>query len=515
MAVITTCAVLATLIQALDSTIANVALPYMQGSLAASQDEINWVLTSYIVASAIMTAPIGFLASRFGRTRLYVGSIIGFTIASVLCGLAQSLDQIVFFRVIQGFAGAALVPISQSVLYDIYPNEKRGRAMSLWGMGVQVGPVLGPILGGWLTASYSWRWVFFVNVPIGVAAAAGLLIFLRESPASRAVRMDWIGFGALSIAIGALQLALDRGEEMDWFSSSEIIAEVCIGGLGAYVFLVQSAAAPKPFLSPKLLRDRNFVIACIIVFILGLTLFASLALLAPYLQELMAYPVLTAGIVLAPRGLGTMAAMMISGNLLARISVRTFVTLGFAMNVCSLYATMSWTPDVSEQTIILVGMLQGFGIGLVFTPLSTIVYASLPLELRNEAAGVYSLVRNLGSAIGISVTGALLQISIQVNHQALAQFVTPFSRDLQSGIVGRLWNPVSPAGALALNNEITRQATIIAYQNDFRLMMLVTLAVTPLTLFIRPAEGYAPKPVIAGASNANTRASGSALEGSD
>jgi DHA2 family multidrug resistance protein len=210
-----------------------------------------------------------------------------------------------------------------------------------------------------------------------------------------------------------------------------------------------------------------------------------------------------------------MAAMMISGNLLARISVRTFVTLGFAMNVCSLYATMSWTPDVSEQTIILVGMLQGFGIGLVFTPLSTIVYASLPLELRNEAAGVYSLVRNLGSAIGISVTGALLQISIQVNHQALAQFVTPFSRDLQSGIVGRLWNPVSPAGALALNNEITRQATIIAYQNDFRLMMLVTLAVTPLTLFIRPAEGYAPKPVIAGASNANTRASGSALEGSD
>jgi len=487
MVIITTCAVLATLIQALDSTIANVALPYMQGSFAASQDEINWVLTSYIVASAIMTAPTGFLASRFGRTRLYAGSIIGFTAASVLCGFAQSLDQIVFFRLLQGFAGAALVPISQAVMYDIYPKEKLGQAMSLWGMGVQIGPVLGPILGGWLTADYSWRWVFYINVPIGIIAATGLLICLRESPVSRAARMDWIGFGALSIAIATLQLVLDRGEELDWFSSREIMTEACIAGLGAYLFLVQSATAPKPFLSPKLLRDRNFVIASIFVFILGLTLFASLALLSPYLQKLMAYPVLTAGVVLAPRGIGTMAAMLISGRLVGRISVRLFVIIGFAMNVCSLYATMQWTPDVSEQTIIWVGVLQGFSIGLVFTPLSTIVYASLPMELRNEAAGVYSLIRNLGSAIGIAVTGALLQTNIQINHQAIAQFVTPFSEGLRSGIVGQLWNPASPAGVLALNEEITRQATIIAYENDFRLMMFLTLAVLPLAFLIRPA----------------------------
>jgi DHA2 family multidrug resistance protein len=487
MVVITVCAVLATLIQALDSTIANVALPYMQGSFAASQDQINWVLTSYIVASAIMTAPTGFFASRFGRTRLYVGSIIGFTTTSVLCGMAQSLDQIVLFRVLQGFAGAALVPISQSVMYDIYPKEKRGQAMSLWGMGVQVGPVLGPILGGWLTANYSWRWVFYVNVPIGVIAATGLLIFLRESPRSRAIRMDWIGFGALSIGIAALQLALDRGEEMDWFSSPEIITEACIAGLGIYLFLVQSATAPKPLLSPALLRDRNFVIASVFVFILGLTLYASLALLAPYLQKLMSYPVLTAGIVLAPRGVGTMTAMLLSGYLIGRVSVRLLITLGFALNVCSLYATMGWTPDVSAQTIILVGVVQGFSIGLVFTPLSTIVYASLPLQLRNEAAGVYSLVRNLGSAIGISVTGALLQTNIQINHQTLVQFVTPFTHDLQSGIIGQLWNPASPSGAFALNAEITRQATVIAYQDDFRLMMILTLVVTPLALLIRPA----------------------------
>jgi len=489
MVIITSCAVLATMIQALDSTIANVALPYMQGSLAASQDEINWVLTSYIVASAIMTAPTGFLASRFGRSRLYIASIIGFTTASVLCGMARSLDQIVIFRLLQGCAGAALVPISQSIMYDIYPREKRGQAMSLWGMGVQIGPVLGPVLGGWLTADYNWRWVFYVNVPIGVLAAAGLLLCLREPPGSRAIRMDWIGFAALSIGIAALQLVLDRGEELDWFSSGEIITEACVAGLGLYLFFVQSATARKPFLSPRLLRDRNFVISMILVFILGLTLFASLALLAPFLQKLLFYPVLTAGIALAPRGFGTMTAMLISGYLVGRVSLRLLITIGFAMNVWSLDATMYWTPDVSEQAIILIGIIQGFGIGLVFTPLSTIVYATLPLELRTEAAGVYSLVRNLGSAIGIAGTGALLQISIQINHQTLAAHVTPFSRGLQYGMVGRFWNPASSAGALALNEEITRQATIIAYENEFRLMMLLTLAVMPLVLFIRPAAG--------------------------
>jgi DHA2 family multidrug resistance protein len=486
--IITVCSVLATLIQALDSTIANVALPYMQGSFAASQDEINWVLTSYIVASAIMTAPTGFLAARFGLTRVYVVSILGFTATSVLCGMAQTLTQIVLFRCLQGFAGAALVPLSQAVMYDLYPREKRGQAMSLWGVGVQVGPVLGPILGGWLTGDYSWRWVFYVNIPFGLLAAAGLLIFLKETPISRAARLDWIGFGALTVGIAALQLMLDRGEELDWFSSPEIITEACLAGLGVYLFVVQSATSPKPFLSPKLLRDLNFVIATAFVFILGLTFFASLALLAPYLQKLMSFPILTAGLVLAPRGLGTMASMMLAGRLIGRVSVRLLVTIGFAINVSSLYATIFWTPDVSTTTIVAVGMLQGFSIGLVFTPLSTIVYATLPLELRAEAAGVYSLVRNLGSAIGISVTGALLQTYVQINHETIAQFITPFNHALQSGLIGQFWNPASAAGAAALDGEVTRQATIIAYENDYKLLMVLTLAVMPLALLIRPAS---------------------------
>src|SRR5277367_2933970 len=248
----TICTVQATLMQSLDSTIANVALPYMQGTMSASEEEINWVLTSYIVAAAIMTAPTGFLAARFGRTRLFVTAVVGFTIASALCGLAQSLGEIVIFRVLQGVFGAALVPLSQSVMYELYPPEQRAKAMGLWTMGVMMGPICGPILGGWLTENYSWRWVFYINVPFGVLTAIGLLTFLKESAQSAAAKLDWLGFGALGLAIGAFQMMLDRGETLDWFASREIILEACIAGVAFYIFLVQFCLAPKPFLSPKL-----------------------------------------------------------------------------------------------------------------------------------------------------------------------------------------------------------------------------------------------------------------------
>jgi DHA2 family multidrug resistance protein len=485
--VVTVCTMLATLMQALDSTIANVALPYMQGTMAASQDEINWVLTSYIVASAIMTAPTGFLTSRFGRTRLFITSIAGFTVTSVLCGMAQSLDQIVIFRILQGGFGAALVPLSQSVLYEIYPVEKRGAAMALWGVGVQVGPVLGPILGGWLTENYSWRWVFYVNVPFGILAAVGLLACLKETAHSKSVKIDWIGFGALSLAIAAFQIMLDRGEQLDWLSSPEIITEACLAGLGFYIFLVQSSMAPKPFLSPKLFTDMNFVAGLIFIFIVGLILFATLALQAPYLQTLMNYPVTTAGIVLAPRGIGTMLAMMLAGRLVGKVDVRQLVALGFALSAYSLYEMTGWTPDISEWTIISVGFVQGVSVGFVFVPLSTVVFSTLPLSLRTEATGIYSLMRNLGSAIGISVTGALLETYTQANHASIAARITPFNRALQSGAAARFWSPETMSGAAALNQEVTRQATIIGYINDFKLMLILSILVLPFVLVIRPA----------------------------
>jgi MFS transporter, DHA2 family, multidrug resistance protein len=485
--ILTICLIVATLMQSLDSTIANVALPYMQGSMAASQDEINWVLTSYIVATAIMTAPTGFLAARFGRTRVFVVSIAGFTVASVLCGMAQSLDQIVIFRLLQGFFGAALVPLSQAIMYDIYPAEQRGPAMGIWGMGVNIGPVIGPIIGGWVTENYDWRWVFYINVPFGILAAVGLLLFLKETSHSKLTKLDWIGFVALSLAIGAFQTMLDRGEDLDWFGSHEIVVEACLAGLGLYVFLVQFSLAPKPFLSPRLFTDLNFVISITFIFIVGVVLYATLALMAPYLQDLMNYPVVTAGVVLAPRGAGTMSAMVLAGWLMGRVSARLLIGIGFIVSAYSLYEMTLWTPDISEWTIINIGFIQGASVGFVFVPLSTIVFATLPQQLRTEASGVYSLIRNLGSAIGISVTGALLQTSTQINHVIIAGVVTPFNRALQTGAASRFWNPEITHGAATLNEEITRQASIIGYIDDFKLMLILSILALPLVLLIRPS----------------------------
>jgi MFS transporter, DHA2 family, multidrug resistance protein len=482
--VVTVCTIMATLMQSLDSTIANVALPYMQGTMSASQEEINWVLTSYIVSAAIMTAPTGFLAARFGRTRLFVTAVIGFTVASVLCGLAQSLTEIVVFRVLQGMCGAALVPLSQSVMFDIYPVEQRGRAMALWTMGVMIGPIFGPILGGWLTENHSWRWVFYINVPFGVVTAFGLLTFLKETSYGNSARLDWIGFSALSLAIGAFQTMLDRGETLDWFDSREIIVEACLAGIGLYVFLVQFSLAPRPFLPPRLFTDRNFVVGVTLYFTMGLIMYATLALLAPYLQTLMDYPVVTAGIVLAPRGAGLMLAALICGRLIGKTSARLLVGIGFATGAYALYEMTSWTPDVSEWTMISVGFVQGLSLGFLTIPINIITFATLPSELRIEAAGIYSLMRNLGSAIGISVTGALLEMNTQVNHAIIAGGMNPFNRAVQGS---RLWNFGSIQGTTLLDQEITRQAQIIAYIDDFKLMLVIAVVVLPLLLLTKPS----------------------------
>jgi DHA2 family multidrug resistance protein len=482
---LTVCTVMATLMQSLDSTIANVALPYMQGTMSASEEEINWVLTSYIVAAAIMTAPTGFLAARFGRRRLYVTAVIGFTVASILCGMAQSLGEVVVFRAMQGMFGAALVPLSQSVMYEIYPPEKRGAAMALWTMGVMVGPITGPILGGWLTDHYSWRWIFYINVPFGLLTVVGLLTFLQETSRG-SVRLDWIGFGALSLAVGSLQMMLDRGETLDWFSSREIVVEACLAALGLYVFLVQFALARRPFLSPRLFADRNFSAGLVLYFIMGSIMYATLALLVPYLQTLMSYPVVTTGLVLAPRGAGLALAAMCCGRLLGRINPRWLVGAGSVAGAYALWLMTAWTPDISEWDLVTAGFIQGVSIGFLAIPINVIAFATLSPELRTEATGIYSLVRNMGSAIGISVTGALLQINTQVNHALLAGDASPFNRALQSGVVARFWNLASTHGAALLDREITRQARIIAFVDDFKLMLILAILALPLLLLTRP-----------------------------
>src|SRR5271154_5156844 len=495
-AAITVCVILATLMQALDTTIANVALPYMQGSVAASQDQIDWVLTSYIVAAAIMTPPTGFLAGRFGLKRLFLVAIGGFTIASMLCGMAQSVTQIVLFRVLQGGFGAALVPLSQTVLLGAYPRERQGFAMALFGMGVMVGPVLGPVLGGWLTENYSWRFVFYINLPIGIVALLGVAAFLPETKRNSGDRLDWFGFGTLSLAIGAFQVMLDRGEQKDWFGSGEIIIEAVIAASAFYLFLVHTFTAKEPFVSPALFRDRNFTAGTIFVAIVGLTYYASLALQPPYLQNLMNYPVVTAGLVLGPRGVGTMAAMLVVGRLTGRVDTRFLLGFGLGLTAWAFYAMTGWTPDVSQTTIVCVGVVQGIGLGFLFVPLSAVTLASLPLEQRTEGAGLYNLARNIGSSVGISVVNALLTRNTQINHAEIAEHVTAVNRAFESSAVTQFWNPLTAAGRAALDAMITQQAQIIAYIDDYKLLMIATLTVIPLLLvFKKTSDGGADHPL--------------------
>jgi DHA2 family multidrug resistance protein len=489
---ITVCVILATLMQALDTTIANVALPYMQGSVSASQDEIAWVLTSYIVAAAIMTPPTGYLTSRFGLKRIFLTSVAGFTVASVLCGLATSLVQIVLFRVLQGLFGASLVPLSQTVLMNINPKERQGSAVALWGVAVMAGPVLGPVLGGWLTQTYSWRYVFYINVPIGVLAFVGMMTFLSDTGRNAAAKLDWFGFATLSVAIAATQILLDRGEELDWFSSSEIITEAIIAASALYLFFVHTFTTEEPFVRPSLFRDRNFSAGVIFISIIGLTYYASLALQPPYLQNLMNYPIVTAGLVLGPRGIGTMASMMIVGRLIGAVDTRLLLGLGLGLTAWSFYLMTGWTPDVSQTIIVVVGVVQGIGLGFIFVPLSVVTLSTLSPERRAEGAGLYSLSRNIGSSVGISVVNTLLTQNTQVNHAEIASYVTPVNRAFEDLAVARLWDPLAAGGRAALDAVVTRQAQIIAYVDDYKLLMIATLAVLPLlVVFGKPSSSAA------------------------
>lgn len=482
---ITACVILAVVMQALDTTIANVALPYIQGSVAASADQVNWVLTSYIVAAAIMTPPSSYLATRFGRKRVLMASVLGFVGASVLCGLAQSLPQIVGFRLLQGLFGAALVPLSQSILLDLYSVQERGKAMALFGVSVMVGPVLGPVLGGWLTEHANWRWVFYINVPIGALALFGLSAFVRETAYNAAARLDWIGFGLLSLAIGTLQMMLDRGQQLDWFSSGEIQMEALVTAVAAYLFVVHTVTARRSFVDPRLFLDRNFVVGMIFIFTIGVSYLASLALMTPYLQSLMGYPVVTAGLVMGPRGLGTMVCMFMVGRLIGQVDTRALLLTGLGMSAFALYEMTGWTPDVSQWTIVWVGFVQGAGLGFLFVPLSTMTFATLPPSLRGEGTGLYNLSRNIGSAVGISVVGALLVSNTQVNHAEIAAAITPYNRVLDLPAFAHVYNPATLAGRAALDAVVTHQAAIIAYADDFLLLMLMCLATMPLVLFLR------------------------------
>src|SRR6204780_1042751 len=423
---ITLSIMLATIMQTLDSTIANVALPHMQGTLSASQDQIAWVLTAYIVASAIATPLTGWLCDRFGQKYIFLASITGFTVASALCGMSNTLAEIVLARLLQGVFGAALVPLAQVVLMEINPREKQGSAMAVGGMGVMVGPILGPTLGGWLTDSYNWRWVFFINLPIGVIAFYGMWRFIRPDPGRRSARFDVFGFSTLSIGLGALQLLLDRGQQNDWFSSSETWIEAVVAVIAATYFVAHTVMTPakESFLDYRLLKNQNYVTGLLFIFIVGLVLYATRALTPTMLENLLGYPVATTGLVTAPTGIGTMLAMLIAGRVIGKVDLRLTLLVGFLISAFALWQMTGYSLDLSEADIIVPGMIQGIGTGLVFVPLSAATFATLSPEMRAQGTSLYSLVRNVGSSIGISLVQTLLIRNTVIAHSSLAERVT-------------------------------------------------------------------------------------------
>lgn len=483
--IVTVCTMVATLMQALDGTIANVALPHMQGSLSASTDQITWVLTSYIIAAAILTAPVGWLAQRFGRKTFFMATLIGFTVTSMLCGLAQTLPQMVLFRFMQGMFGAALTPLSQSTMLDMYPPEQRGPAMAVWGMGVMVGPIIGPTLGGYLTETFDWRWVFYVNLPFGILAVAGLWFFMDHDKEQPRIRFDWLGFLLLSTALASLQLILDRGGRLDWFESTEICIEALLAGLGAWMFVVHTLTAKEPFIKPTMFRDRNFLAGLIVMLTVGLVLMSSAALLPSYLQRLGGYSVTEAGLLMAPRGIGTMVAMMIAGRLTNYVDARILIAFGVTLMATTLGLMSHWTPDIDRMTLVTVTSLQGFGMGFVFIPLQVVAFATLPPLFRTDAAALFSLMRNVGSAVGISAATLLLAKSTYILHLEIAESVTALNPLLHSGPSGMMFNPNFPTGLSALNQMALFKAEIAAYRNDFTLMFWASFPAGLAVLLMR------------------------------
>ncbi|MDH4985532.1 DHA2 family efflux MFS transporter permease subunit [Aminobacter anthyllidis] len=490
---ITVAIMLATVMQVLDTTIANVALPSMVGDLGASQDTINWVLTSYIVAAAIMTPLTGWMSDRFGRKELFLVSVVGFTIMSMLCGVAWSLESMVLFRVLQGVFGAAIVPLSQTFLLDINPKERHGQAMAMWGAGIMVGPIIGPTLGGWLTESFNWRWVFFINLPVGIVAFLGSAAYL-PTIVKRLRGFDFFGFAMLSLGVGALQLMLDRGGEVDWFSAVEIWIELGLAITGFWVFAVHMAMSENTFLDPKIFTDRNFVTGLVFIFVIGVILLASLALLPPMLARIYGYPTITTGLVMAPRGVGTMISMLLVGRLVRLVDNRYLVVAGLLLTAISLYYMTGFTPQMDAFLIVSTGVVQGLGLGLVFVPLSTVAFATLAPQHRTDAASLFSLVRNIGSSIGISIVTVLLTRNVQINHAELSTNITPFNPNLMALSPGA--GAGNPAALSQVDGLVNIQSLMISYIDDFKLMMIVSLCAIPLALFLRkpkaPVTGGAP-----------------------
>jgi DHA2 family multidrug resistance protein len=483
---ITATVIVACVMQGLDTTIVNVCLPHIQGSMSASQDQISWILTSYIVSSAIMMPLTGWLAGRFGVKYIFLASIIGFTIASALCGAATSLDQLVLYRVLQGVCSAGLVPLGQATLFTIYPRERHGYAMAIFSTGAMMGPIIGPTLGGWLTENFDWRWCFYINLPVGALCALGVFLFIRQSRMMRGDQFDMFGFAMLSIAVGSMQLMLDRGQIKDWFHSTEIWVEATISALCLYLLVVHTiTAGERSFLNRELLKSPNFVAGSLLMFGVGMILSGTLALMPSMMQVLMNYPVFDAGWMMAPRGFGTMLAMFLVARFINRVDNRLFILVGFLLTAASLWQMTGFSLLMGSGPILFAGFAQGFGLGCTFVPLNLLALSGLPHHIMTQGTAIRALMRMLGGSIGIAILETQLSQNTQIVHSRLIEWLRPDNPLAQAPYLAAPYSLTSPSGIAALNQEVTRQAAMIAYNDDFALMLIVILVSLPLLLLVR------------------------------
>ena len=474
-----------TMLYAMTVTIANVALPQMQGSLSSTPDQIAWVVTFNIVATAIVTPMSGWLAARLGRRRLMVWGVVGFGVASVLCGLATSVEELVIYRIGQGAFGAPLVPLSQAIVLESFPERARGRVMSIWGTGVILGPIIAPAIGGALSEAYTWRWVFFMLVPFTIVALLGVLIFIRRRTEREVPpRLDWAGFLALAVAITSLQLMLDRGERAGWFDAWEILlyAGICLSAL--WIFAVRNATSPRPFLNPALLRDRNYVVGIGLIFIFGMLNFTPITLLPTLLQSVQGYPDSIIGQILSARGAGTLvgfASMFVA----TRLDPRIPMGVGAALQVWSGWTMVGFDVNVGTSDVLWASAVQGLGVGLMWIPLSVAAFATLPKALVPDGTGIFHLMRNMGSSIFISVSIALVLRETRIAHAGLATNISPFNETLRLPGATETW-PLADIGSLAaISREIGRQATMIGYIDAFVLFTVTATAAMPFILLVR------------------------------
>lgn len=485
----------ATVMQVLDSTIVNVSLPHMQGQLSATADEISWVLTSYLVSSAIMLPLTGFFTDRLGRRQFLLLSITGFVLASMLCGLAQSLSQIVIFRLAQGIFGAALVPLSQAILVDIYPPSERARAMSIWSMGVMVGPILGPTLGGYLTETLSWRWNFFINVPVGVLT---LLLVLNYCPASprRERSMDWVGLALLSLAIAGLQIVLDRGNDDDWFNSQFILATAVTSAVSLAGFIAYSLTTTRhPVFDLSVLSDRNFLAAGLVTTLMTLGMFGATFVQPILLEKMLDYPTTTTGLVMGPRGIATLLSMNLAGRAIGRIDTRLIVTFGILVCAGGSLQMAHYSPDIAPFSIIWPTAIQGFGIGFIFVPLATLQLSTLKPHQTAEGAGLASLLRALGQSLGVSIIATLLTRFGQTEWTLLGGYLNPYNPALQTWLARTGLHATDPAAVAILGMELGRQAQMLALVNIMKFIGGACLAMLLFVPLVKPAP---PRAVAAG-----------------